>query len=143
MPASQPSAQDLFTVVREVLSAEIAPLLPAPEQFRLRMIDRLLEILAREQSLGAPALARERDGLLRLLADPMPVDVAPMAGATRAADPAAPGAAASVDELAAELCRRIRDGRVPADSPALLAHLRQSLGDALRIDNPRWLPPGA
>jgi hypothetical protein len=48
-----------------------------------------------------------------------------------------------VDELAAELCRRIRDGRVPADSPALLAHLREGLGDALRIDNPRWLPPGA
>lgn len=132
MPASQPSAQDLFTVVREVLSAEIAPLLPAPEQFRLRMIDRLLEILAREQSLGAPALAREREGLLCLLVGSVPGDAASM-----------PGAAASVDELAAELCRRIRDGRVPADSPALLAHLREGLGDALRIDNPRWLPPGA
>ncbi len=143
MPASQPSAQDLFTVVREVLSAEIAPLLPAPEQFRLRMIDRLLEILAREQSLGAPALAREREGLLRLLAGPMPGDAASVAEAAPVADPATPGAVASVDELAAELCRRIRDGRVPADSPALLAHLREGFGDALRIDNPRWLPPGA
>ena len=76
-------------------------------------------------------------------AAPMPGDAASVAEATRAAEPATPGAAASVDELAAELCRRIRDGRVPADSPALLAHLREGLGDALRIDNPRWLPPGA
>ena len=132
MPASQPPASDLFALVREVLSAEIAPLLPPPQQFRLRMIDRVLEILSREQTLGASALAREQASLAALLAD-----WPPLAEATGS------GVAPSVDELATELCRRIRDGRVASDSPALLAHLRATLADGLRIDNPRWLPPQA
>jgi hypothetical protein len=51
------------------------------------------------------------------------------------------------DELDRELAARIRDGVLSLDDPALLAHLRRSLIEALRINNPKWIgepedPPG-
>jgi hypothetical protein len=55
MSASHPDAADLFQVLREHLSREVSPLLPPEQQFRLRIADRLLEILAREQAQGAAA----------------------------------------------------------------------------------------
>lgn len=39
----------------------------------------------------------------------------------------------------AELSRRIRDGEVSTDDPALRAHLRRTLQQALSINNPKWL----
>ena len=123
MSPSHPDAADLFQVLRDHLAGEVSPLLPPEQQFRLRIADRLLEILAREQALGVAADAREREGLGQLLG---PV-----------ADDAA------TEDLRAELARRIRDDAIAIDAPALLAHLRATLADRLRIDNPRWLPPQA
>lgn len=120
MSASHPAAADLFQVLRDHLSREVSPLLPPEQQFRMRIADRLLEILAREQAMGAHAERREREGMHQLL---------------RVEDDGA-----ATDALRAELARRIREGEIAADAPELLAHLRATLADALRIDNPRWLP---
>jgi len=123
MSLSHPDAADLFQVLRDHLSQEVSPLLPPEQQFRLRIADRLLETLAREQALGVAADTRERAGLVRLLD--------------------ASGDGATTEVLRAELARRIRDDGIATDAPELLAHLRATLADRLRIDNPRWLPPQA
>jgi hypothetical protein len=41
--------------------------------------------------------------------------------------------------LSIELAERIRAGAISIDDPALRAHVRQSLEDALEINNPKWL----
>ena len=123
MSLSHPDAADLLQVLREHLSREVSPLLPPEQQFRLRIADRLLEILAREQAQGAAADGREREGLMRLLGG---------------ADDGA-----TAESLRAELAHRIREEGIAADAPELLAHLRATLADRLRIDNPRWLPQEA
>ena len=43
------------------------------------------------------------------------------------------------DALSRELAARIRAGTIALDDPALLGHLRLSLVEALRINNPKWL----
>jgi hypothetical protein len=45
-----------------------------------------------------------------------------------------------VEALSHELSERIRIGAIAIDDPALRAHVRQSLADALTINNPKWLP---
>jgi len=40
--------------------------------------------------------------------------------------------------LRAELARRIESGSVGLDDEALVRHLRESLREALSIDNPAW-----
>ena len=45
-----------------------------------------------------------------------------------------------VETLSHELSERIRIGAIAIDDPALRAHVRQSLADALTINNPKWLP---
>jgi hypothetical protein len=44
-----------------------------------------------------------------------------------------------VETLSIELAERIRAGAISIDDPALRAHVRQSLEDALEINNPKWL----
>jgi hypothetical protein len=44
-----------------------------------------------------------------------------------------------VETLSHELSERIRIGAIAIDDPALRAHVRQSLADALTINNPKWL----
>jgi hypothetical protein len=44
-----------------------------------------------------------------------------------------------VEALSQELTERIRAGSIAIDDPALRAHVRQSLADALAINNPKWL----
>jgi hypothetical protein len=46
---------------------------------------------------------------------------------------------ADVETLSMELAERIRGGAIALDDPALRAHIRQSLADALAINNPKWL----
>jgi len=49
------------------------------------------------------------------------------------------GATGSLDDLTRALALAIREGRIALDDPALLAHLRRTTDDALRINNPQWL----
>jgi len=122
MPDSRPSVPDLLDVIRGYLERDLLPTVDSYHQFQLRIAARLLTTIGHELALGPAAAADERLRLARLL-----------------------GREGDFAELNAELARRIRAGDMPVDDPALLAHLRRSTEDALRINNPKWLvsPPGA
>ena len=60
-------------------------------------------------------------------------------GRTRYLLPLSPSLARKFEALSHELSERIRTGAIAIDDPALRAHVRQSLADALTINNPKWL----
>ena len=50
-----------------------------------------------------------------------------------------PGHDGDVEALSVELAEKIRAGSIAIDDRALRAHVRQSLADALSINNPKWM----
>ncbi|MBP6897459.1 MAG: hypothetical protein KBC94_23825 [Pseudacidovorax sp.] len=120
-----PPAEVLLDAAADYLDLELRPLLEGYHAFQLRVCVNVLRLVARELRLGPAADARARAGLAALLGE--------SAAAEARADAPAPD-----DALRAE----IASGRLPLDSPALLAHLREGLRDGLAINNPRWVQPG-
>ncbi|WP_038200283.1 DUF6285 domain-containing protein [Xenophilus azovorans] len=116
MPNSRPFSTDLLAIVQAYLETEIAPQVSSVHQFQLRIASRVLATVRREIELGPAANAAEVRRLKALLR----CDGSP-------------------EELEAALARAIRAGDFAVDDPALLAHLRASTEDALRINNPKWL----
>jgi Domain of unknown function (DUF6285) len=116
MPRSHPPAADLVDAVRELLEREVIGRLEGDLAFQCRVAANALGIVARELRLGGALDAAERQRLAALL-----------------------GREGSLEELANELARRIRSGALAPDDPALLASLRASVADALRVNNPKWL----
>jgi hypothetical protein len=120
MPNSRPIATDLLGIVQEYLETEISPQVSSVHQFQLKIVSRVLATVRRELQLGPRANAAEIDRLRKLLRRE-----------------------GSLDELNGELARAIRAGEFATNDAALLAHLRASIEDALRINNPKWLPKSA
>jgi len=116
MPNSRPPATDLLAIVQEYLEKEIAPQVSSVHQFQLKIVSRVLATVRRELELAPEANERELERLGALL-----------------------GRDGSLEELNAALARAIRAGDFAVDDPALLAHARASIEDALRINNPKWL----
>jgi hypothetical protein len=116
MPHSRPLATDLIGIVEEYLDKEIAPQVSPVHQFQLKIVARVLATVRRELAQAPEADAAELQRLCALLKP----------DGTR-------------DALNAELARAIRGGEFAVDDPALLAHLRAGIEDALRINNPKWL----
>ena len=120
MPTSRPPAADLVAVVREFLERDVLPSLAGDRRFHLRVAINVLATVERELTHG-PALDREeRARLVALL-----------------------GRDGTLDELNRELARRVRAGEIDASRADLVDHLRRTMADALRINNPKWLesPP--
>jgi hypothetical protein len=92
------------------------PALAGYHRFQCRVTVNVLAQVRREHALAATQAEAERARLVSLLGHP-----------------------GERDELSRELAARIRAGAIPLDDPALLAHLRLSLVEALRINNPKWL----
>jgi hypothetical protein len=118
MPNSRPAATDLLSIVQEYLEDRIAPQVSKVDQFQLKIVARVLSTVRRELESGPAADAAEADRLRALLRRE-----------------------GSLENLQRELASAIRSGDFAVDDPALLAHLRQSTEDALRINNPKWLAP--
>ncbi len=116
MPDSRPLATNLLAIVQECLETEIAPQLPSLHRFQLKIVSRVLATVRREIELAPAANADELERLKALLRRD-----------------------GSREELDAALAHAIRAGDFTVDDPALLAHLRASTEDALRINNPKWL----
>jgi hypothetical protein len=116
MPNSRPVATDLLAIVQEYLENEISPQVSPVHQFQLKIVSRVLATVRRELELAPAADAAELARMKSLL-----------------------GRDGSFDELNAALARAIRAGDFAVDDPALHAHLRTSIEDALRINNPKWL----
>lgn len=119
MPTSRPVAPDLLAVVQDYLENEVSPQLPAVHQFQLKIVSRVLSTVGRELQLGPRPDAGELERLRALL-----------------------GREGSTAELNSALACAIREGDLAVDDVALLAHLRHTIEDALRINNPKWLAAG-
>ena len=116
MPASKPTAPALLDAAIDYLERELLPALAGYHRFQCRVTLNVLAQVRRELVLAPSQADAERARLAALL-----------------------GHTGERDELSRELAARIRAGDIALDDPALLDHLRRSLVEALRINNPRWI----
>jgi Domain of unknown function (DUF6285) len=116
MPQSMPSASVLLFAAVKYLEEDLLPTLSGYHRFKTRVTANVLNIVRRELELREAQSAAERERLCALV-----------------------GHDGEIEGLSAELSESIRRGAIDLDEAALRAHLRQSLVDALAINNPKWL----
>jgi len=116
MPASKPEPPVLLDAAIDYLERELLPMLAGYHRFQCRVTLNVLAQVRRELVLGPGQAEAERARLASLLGHP-----------------------GERDALSRELAGRIRAGTIALDDPALLEHLRRSLIEALRINNPKWI----
>ena len=116
MPAIKPDAPALLDAAIDYLERELLPTLGGYHRFQCRVTVNVLAQVRRELALAPSQAEAERARLVSLLGHP-----------------------GERDELSRELAARIRAGELALDDPALLDHLRRSLIEALRINNPKWI----
>jgi hypothetical protein len=115
MPRSIPDASTLLTAAVKYLEQELLPTLSGYHRFHTRVAVNALNIVRRELDMHAAHEAEERARLATLIGYDGPLDT-----------------------LNEELCNRIRTQQIDVSAPDLRAHLKQSLADALAINNPKW-----
>lgn len=116
MPQSLPDAPTLLGAAVKYLEDELLPSLEGYHRFKTRVTANVLRTIRRELELRGKQAAAERARLAAIL-----------------------GHDGEVDALSLELSERIRAGAIDVNDPALRAHLRQSVADALAINNPKWI----
>jgi hypothetical protein len=116
MPESIPKAAVLLEAAVKYLETELMPTLAGYHRFQTRVTVNVLNTVRRELELRGAQVVAERARLVAML-----------------------GHDGDVETLSIELAERIRAGAISIDDPALRAHVRQSLADALAINNPKWL----
>jgi len=130
----RPTILELLGAVRTFVTRQVVPALEGGRQFHARVAANVLAIVERELRDGDAQL---RDEWMRLRALALPEEAA--ADDTPPADPDVLRAA--VAALNADLAARIRAGECDRGSfrDAVLAHLRLTVSDKLRIANPAYL----
>lgn len=116
MAQDRPTIAELLEATREFLEAEALAPLTGRSAFLGRVAVNVLALIEREIALGPEADAREQARLVALL-----------------------GRDGTLAELNSELARRIRGGEFDQRPQDLLAHLRETVSDKLKIANPRYL----
>ncbi|HKN11829.1 MAG TPA: DUF6285 domain-containing protein [Candidatus Binatus sp.] len=116
MPQSTPKAAVLLEAAVKYLESELMPTLEGYHRFQTRVTVNVLNTVRRELELREAQAEAERSRLVAML-----------------------GHDGEVEALSVELAERIRAGTIAIDDPKLRAHVRQSLADALAINNPKWL----
>jgi len=116
MPSSLPNAPTLMKAAIKYLEDELLPELAGYHRFKTRVTINVLATIKRELELRDEHAAREQSRLVSLL-----------------------GYEDDIEGLNEELCGRIREGGIAADDAALRKHIRESLREALTINNPRWI----
>lgn len=116
MPRSLPSSSVLLAATLHYLEQELMPTLSGYHRFQTRVAIRTLKTIQRESELRSTQESREKERLVALV-----------------------GHQGGIEELSRELTKRIRSGELTLDNPALRQHIRQSLADALAINNPQWI----
>jgi hypothetical protein len=106
-----PSASELIEAVQHYLRKTVASALNGPDAYHARVAANALGIVARELAMRPAADAAEAERLGALIG---------------------PGAAT------ADLADAIRAGRIGLETPGLLAHLRATALDQLRVDQPDY-----
>ncbi len=116
MPKSFPDATTLLGAAIKYLEEELMPTLSGYHRFKTRVTINVLSTLLREARTLEAQSAAEDERLKNLL-----------------------GHSGDTETLSRELAERIRAGEFAVDDPRLRDHIRQSLRDALLINNPKWL----
>lgn len=116
MPSSMPDARTLLDAAIKYLEEELLPELAGYHRFKTRVTTNVLITIRRELELGAAHAAEERTRLAGLL-----------------------GHDGDAATLSLELAERIRAGTIDPQTPAVRDHIRKSLAEALKINNPKWL----
>jgi hypothetical protein len=116
MPNSYPDAVTMLGAAVKYMEAELLPTLEGYHRFKTRVTINVLAMIKRELEMRDGHAAAERERLAAIL-----------------------GHAGEVEELSRELADKIQAGALSSDDPALRAHIRQILADALAINNPKWL----
>lgn len=116
MPQSIPDTPTLLSAAVKYLEEELFPTLSGYHRFQTRVTINVLNLIRRELELRVAQSVAERTRLSAMV-----------------------GHEGEVKALSDELCQRIRSGAINLNDEKLRAHLRQSLADALEINNPRWL----
>jgi Domain of unknown function (DUF6285) len=116
MPNSIPKTTVLLQAAMKYLETELMPTLTGYHRFQTRVTVNVLNTVRRELELRATQAEAEHARLVAIL-----------------------GHDGEVEALSRELADRIHAGSISIDDPALRAHVRQSLEDALAINNPKWL----
>jgi hypothetical protein len=110
-----PSATVLLTAAVKYLEQELLPTLTGYHRFQTRVTANVLSIVRRELELRETQAVAELARLRALL-----------------------GHDGDAEALSGELCGLIREGSIDLNGADLRAHVRQSLADALAINNPKW-----
>jgi len=116
MPASKPGADALLDAALDYLERELLPTLAGYHRFQCRVTANVLGQVRRELALADAQADAEHARLVALL-----------------------GHDGGRDALSRELAKKIRAGDVALGDPALVEHLRLSVVEALRINNPKWI----
>jgi hypothetical protein len=116
MPASFPDSSKLLIAAAKYLEEELMPTLDDYHRFKTRVTVNVLNTVRRELELREAQTSAERKRLVAIL-----------------------GHEGDVESLSRELADKIRAGTTSIDDRAVHDHARQSLADALAINNPKWL----
>jgi hypothetical protein len=116
MPQSTPKAAVLLEAAVKYLETELMPTLAGYHRFQTRVTVNVLNTVRRELELRGAQAEAEHARLVAML-----------------------GHDGEVETLSVELAEKIRAEAIAIDDPALRAHVRQSLADALAINNPKWM----
>src|SRR3954470_5769500 len=133
----RPTALELLDAARRFLDEQAVPALDGPRQFHARVAANVLAIVARELRDGDAFLCAEWMRLVALLGAVAGTDGAPPAERDELVF--------AVGALNAELAARVRAGEADTGTfrAAVLAHLRATAEEKLRIANPRYLEEAA
>jgi hypothetical protein len=118
MPIDRPNALELLEAVRQHLVENLAPTLAGQPAFHLRVATNALAIVERTMIEGAAMDRAELIRLQNLL-----------------------GGDGDLLDLNQRLSEKIRTEDLGAQKEAVLAHLRETVTDKLRLANPRYLAP--
>jgi len=116
MPRSIPETKLILKAAVKYLEEELMPTLDRYHNFKTRVTVNALNTIRREMELCENQAAAELERLRKLL-----------------------GRDGNVEALSRELSERIRSGAISLEDGALRDHIRQSLADALAINNPKWM----
>ncbi len=122
MPQDRASAEELLAGVEKFLRNDVLPQLSGASIYKCRVAANMLSIVQRELAQGPAADKAELEGLKNLLG--------------RESDQE--DVQASLDDLNAEFCAKIRSGELDDQCEAVIAHTRRTLIDKVRIANPRY-----
>ena len=117
--AAMPGMDELLTSVSDFLRDDVMAHTQGRLQFLARVAANSLDIVKREQALGAPCLVNEEKRLRELFSE-------------------REDSALALDELRWRLVHALRDGSMVLDSELLHAHLRATVVNQIAIDQPRY-----